>query len=287
MRISLLFASILATAIFFSFLTASPSVTEGQETRFIQFMRDSGTIGFANALLKEGLGPVSYDNFLESEQYLVDILGQTINITKLNAFGQVVGATGNDPITFYIDEDINENIIKKVGNEFIYGWDLIPPGFGGGIGPPPIPGALLWPVPRGVQTDPYGCSLTRRSRPCPGGTSWFHNGYDIAVLGTLRAPVVAAADGKVLRTGRDASYGNWVVIWHETLGISTAYNHFSAISVSADQNVTKGQGIGNTGTTGFVTGDHLHFMVYVGTPAFLGTTHMGTTVDPYPYLSGQ
>ncbi len=285
MRAPSLFASIFAAVIFFSFLTASPSVIEAQETRLMQFMRDSATLGFANALLKEGLNPLSYDGLLDLKQNLADTQSGTIRITKLSAFGQVVGATGNDPVTFYIDEDYNENIIKKIGNEFLYGWEIAPPDFGQCPTPPPIPNTLLWPVPGGAQTDPYGCSFTKRSRPCPGGSSWFHNGYDIAILGGTNAPVTAAADGKVLRTGTDASYGNWVVIEHAALGVSTVYNHLSSISVRADQNITKGQSIGNTGSTGFVTGDHLHFMVYPGTPIFVGTTHTGCAADPYPYLS--
>ncbi|MDT8274003.1 MAG: M23 family metallopeptidase, partial [Desulfomonilia bacterium] len=36
------------------------------------------------------------------------------------------------------------------------------------------------------------------------------------------------------------------------------------IGVQAGQTVNKGQIIGNTGTTGFAGGDHLHFSIMVG-----------------------
>jgi murein DD-endopeptidase MepM/ murein hydrolase activator NlpD len=54
----------------------------------------------------------------------------------------------------------------------------------------------------------------------------------------------------------------------------TTYNHLTRWVVSAGQHVTRGQLIGYSGTTGYSTGCHLHFMVLVN----------GSTVNPMGWL---
>jgi len=152
---------ILFTALFAVF----PSVAQGAEPAIAQFMRDSATLGFANLMLEKGLEPLSYDNFLEFKQVIASAQGGAIRITKLTALGQTVGATGNDPLTFYLDEDLNENIIETVRG--IAG-ELLPSNYpfsvppGGGVAKPPdfrpipeqIDGVLLKDFPSFLQTDP-------------------------------------------------------------------------------------------------------------------------------------
>ena len=58
-------------------------------------------------------------------------------------------------------------------------------------------------------------------------------------------------------------------------GLVTKYMHFSHTFVKEGQEVTKGQQIGLTGTTGRSTGIHLHFQV----------EENGVAVDPASYLS--
>ena len=55
--------------------------------------------------------------------------------------------------------------------------------------------------------------------------------------------------------------------------------HSSAIFVSAGQQVTRGQHIGNVGNTGQSFGAHLHFQVEVNAASW-----SGTAVDPFQYL---
>lgn len=93
-----------------------------------------------------------------------------------------------------------------------------------------------------------------------------HNAIDIGVpTGT---PVQSAASGTVLGIGNtDAvpgcySFGKWVVVKHPN-GLATLYSHLSSINVSSGQTVSMGQVIGNAGMTGYATGPHLHFGVYV------------------------
>lgn len=93
-----------------------------------------------------------------------------------------------------------------------------------------------------------------------------HNAIDIGMpIGT---PVVAALSGTVIGTGNTDSvpgcysFGKWVLIQHPN-GLATSYSHLSAINVSKGQSVSTGQTIGLSGMTGYATGPHLHFSVYV------------------------
>lgn len=88
----------------------------------------------------------------------------------------------------------------------------------------------------------------------------------------IRAPqgstLRAAADGYVAKVKFDGSKNYaYIMIIHGN-NLSTVYGHVSAVSVSVDQYVVKGQVIGKTGATPgtagagpFTTGPHLHFEV--------------------------
>lgn len=104
------------------------------------------------------------------------------------------------------------------------------------------------------------------SNPVPSGiiTQRLHgwNGIDIgAARGT---PVYAAAEGTIIiaRGGGawNGGYGNYVVITHNN-GTQTLYSHLKSTAVSPGQSVLQGQTIGYVGSTGRVTGTHLHFEV--------------------------
>lgn len=93
-----------------------------------------------------------------------------------------------------------------------------------------------------------------------------HNGMDFAA--SVGTPIRAALSGTIVGTGNTDSirgcysFGKWVMIKHNN-GLSTMYAHFSQISVSQGQSVATGQVIGYSGETGYATGPHLHFGVYV------------------------
>jgi len=114
----------------------------------------------------------------------------------------------------------------------------------------------IWPAPGnytitstfGIRNDP----LTGESR--------FHEGIDIG--GKIGDPLVAAANGKIVYAGWAEGYGLTVVIRTPTHDF--LYGHMSKIYVSVNQTVTKGQKIGEIGSTGRSTGPHLHFGVSVG-----------------------
>jgi murein DD-endopeptidase MepM/ murein hydrolase activator NlpD len=116
-----------------------------------------------------------------------------------------------------------------------------------------IPGAqsrgFVWPA-KGTLTSGYGWRWGR-----------MHRGIDIAApTGT---PIVAAADGRVKKSGwDDGGYGNLVEIQHPD-GTVTRYAHNSGLLVNAGQEVRQGQQIAKMGSTGFSTGPHSHFEVHL------------------------
>jgi len=86
-----------------------------------------------------------------------------------------------------------------------------------------------------------------------------HNGIDIALpTGT---PVYAMADGVVCIKGDDFYYnGNFILLDHGQ-GLNSVYVHLSKTFVVNGQKVSKGQKIGEVGSTGRATGPHLHWGV--------------------------
>jgi murein DD-endopeptidase MepM/ murein hydrolase activator NlpD len=86
-----------------------------------------------------------------------------------------------------------------------------------------------------------------------------HLGIDIAA--GLGAWVYAADSGVVIYAGPAAGgYGNVIMIDHGN-GYQTLYAHLSVPMVLCGRSVTKGQVIGQAGSTGNSTGPHLHFEV--------------------------
>jgi murein DD-endopeptidase MepM/ murein hydrolase activator NlpD len=102
-----------------------------------------------------------------------------------------------------------------------------------------------------------------------------HDGTDFGVgCGT---PVLAAADGDVVTAYMSEGYGNQLVVNHGNVngeGLATSYSHLTSFSASPGDHVERGEIIGYSGNTGYSTGCHLHFMVYVN----------GAPVDPMGWL---
>jgi len=92
-----------------------------------------------------------------------------------------------------------------------------------------------------------------------------HHGVDIAKRGP-NVPIVAAADGVVIRSYYSSSYGNAIFVSHSINGqvYTTVYAHMSRRSVGSGAVVKKGQRIGTMGNTGQSFGQHLHFELHKG-----------------------
>lgn len=99
----------------------------------------------------------------------------------------------------------------------------------------------------------------------------FHAGIDIS--NKRGAPIYAAAPGRVVEARTVSGYGKKVLLDHG-FGITTTYAHCSLIHVGEGDIVERGQLIGRVGSTGRVSGPHLHFEVRLD----------GQAVDPLDYI---
>jgi len=101
---------------------------------------------------------------------------------------------------------------------------------------------------------------------------WGHAGIDID--GDYSSPVYAAESGRIVTSGgQGRGYGNHIAIDHGD-GKRTLYAHLSKMFVRVGDSVKKGQTIGMIGCTGWCTGPHLHFEVFIN----------GKKVNPLSYL---
>ena len=95
-----------------------------------------------------------------------------------------------------------------------------------------------------------------RRNPFGGRTYEFHAGMDID--GERGDLVVAPANGTVVKAGYSGGYGNMVEIDHG-MGLTSRYGHMSKIDAQVGERITRGQLIGQIGSTGRSTGPHLHY----------------------------
>lgn len=89
----------------------------------------------------------------------------------------------------------------------------------------------------------------------------FHTGIDIPqVKGT---PVYATGNGIVIGKGYNVGYGYFIEIQHAG-GFRSFYAHLSRILVNVGERISITQQIACVGSTGIVTGSHLHYEVRKG-----------------------
>ena len=103
------------------------------------------------------------------------------------------------------------------------------------------------------------------------GSTKMHSGWDMAApAGTA---VYAPADGVVIQAGWAGAYGRLIKIQHE-FGYETRFAHLLRIRVKPGQRVSRGDRIGDIGSSGRSTGNHLHYEVRLG----------GKAVNPMSYI---
>ncbi|MFV0459907.1 MAG: M23 family metallopeptidase [Actinomycetales bacterium] len=144
-------------------------------------------------------------------------------------------------------------------------------GGAGSLGATGVPGQVRVPVAgRYRLTSGYGM----RTHPVTGQRR-LHAGLDLS-LQPHGGPVLAMADGQVVRAGAGGNAGNLVALDHGN-GLGSRYLHLATISVRVGQQVRAGQQLGTEGATGRVTGPHLHWEVLIG----------GKSVDPAGWAAQQ
>lgn len=138
-----------------------------------------------------------------------------------------------------------------------------------GKGGPAPSGGLMWPIPGASVTGGVGW----RVHPVYGYRSC-HTGVDIR--GSTGTRIYAAADGTVADVSNGGPYGLQTLIGHGGR-LATMYAHQSRVAVRVGQVVRKGDLIGFVGSSGWVTGPHLHFEVHVN----------GVPYDPMGWFGGR
>ncbi len=103
------------------------------------------------------------------------------------------------------------------------------------------------------------------------GARRMHEGVDWA--GPRGTPILATSDGTVVHAGTKGGYGRSVKIRH-AFGIETFYAHLHTVHVREGESVSRGDHIGDMGTTGRSTGVHLHYEVRLD----------GQAINPMPYV---
>ena len=130
-------------------------------------------------------------------------------------------------------------------------------------------GYYAWPLP---QSEPGRISSNYGSRTDPmHGEKRHHHGLDIAA--SRGTPVLAMADGTVVKAGRAGKYGKVVYLDHGD-GVVTRYAHQDTLTVKVGDKVLGGEQLGSVGATGRATGPHLNLEVRVD----------GKAVDPHRFF---
>jgi murein DD-endopeptidase MepM/ murein hydrolase activator NlpD len=139
-------------------------------------------------------------------------------------------------------------------------------GSGGFTGTPT--GNLAWPIPGAGIAQGVG----PRIHPVYGYVSC-HTGVDIR--GGYGAAIQAPAAGKVISIENGGPFGLHTIISHGG-SLSTMYAHQSRVAVSVGDIVRQGEVIGYVGSSGWVTGPHLHWEVHIN----------GVPYDPLGWFGG-
>jgi murein DD-endopeptidase MepM/ murein hydrolase activator NlpD len=273
----------------------TPQPTPEPQPAFIVYTVQPGdTVASIAAAFGIDLQYILWNNADLHEDPDLLLVGQKLQIPSVNGliYNVKLGDTLSDIASFYLIDV--QSILAFVPNALnspemvIEGMMLVLPG---AAPPPPIPAAVTaveatnpeppppppapepQPAPSSGYVWPFVGSISSYYGEPRGGGS-YHLAIDIDAFGRYGAPVVAAASGTVVLVANlDWGLGTHIVIRHAD-GSETVYAHLSAVYVSQGQAVGQGEQIGAIGCTGYCTGAHLHFELWIG----------GQPVDPLAYL---
>ena len=118
----------------------------------------------------------------------------------------------------------------------------------------------LWPTRSGYTIS---SDYIYRINPITGGRE-LHAAIDISGTG-YGSPIYAVTNGVVSEVSYRYQDGNYVCINHNN-GYYTCYAHMSRQAVKVGETVERGHVIGYIGQSGWATGPHVHFEVWIGRP---------------------
>lgn len=160
------------------------------------------------------------------------------------------------------------------------------------LDPNTIPSAgtavFRWPLDNVIITQRFGYTKFALSGAYRGSQ---HNGLDMgASVGT---PIKAPLTGTVRSVGNTDSvpgcysWGQWILIDHPN-GLSSMFAHLSQTSAQPGQKINTGEIVGYVGNTGYSTGPHLHYTLYVSEGVqvkqfsqFKSVTSCGAALSPF------
>ncbi|MEM8824271.1 MAG: M23 family metallopeptidase [Pseudomonadota bacterium] len=274
-------------------LETAPDATAYTERRY----EDATAV---NALLAEALDATA----LERDEAIVVAEGADAEIDRMQTIAEIA-AERNDRIFSRLEEALEtsleplEKVFSRSGISPDALLDTVRRGYSGQGGPlEPLVVSTRGSDPTALDLDTERANrlLNRLSEvdmyriaaeslpiahPVPGphrrtsgfGPRWgrMHSGLDFAA--SRGTAIHSTAAGTVTFAGWQSGYGKLVKIQH-ALGFETRYAHLNRIRVNVGERVSRGERIGDMGTTGRSTGVHLHYEIRRG----------GRALDPVTFI---
>jgi murein DD-endopeptidase MepM/ murein hydrolase activator NlpD len=147
-----------------------------------------------------------------------------------------------------------------------------------------------------VSASFEGSSLALNTAAITQGYKVGHSGVDVA--GKKGSAVKSFTSGTVVKVANEDNYcpgkgfGKYVMVEDESGSYTFLYAHLNSFDVSEGDNVDEGEMIGTVGTTGKVTGPHLHLTVFKTNTLetkdhACGARLTGETINPLKVLNTQ
>ena len=219
-------------------------------------------------------------------------VGQTLKIPPVTGLVYTVKASDTlDAVAAHYKVKPSEIVALNglADPTLVVGQVLVLPGAKGAPIPTPKPTPKPKPVQRSTSSSHSSSGSVHYSGgrlrwPVVGGgnhiSQYYHYGHEaIDIAADYGSRVVAAAGGRVIFAGWKSNGGGYQVWISHGGNLYTTYNHMSAITVGHGQSVGRGQQVGRVGQSGWATGPHLHFEVWIG-PVWSG----GKRVNPLRYF---
>jgi murein DD-endopeptidase MepM/ murein hydrolase activator NlpD len=209
-------------------------------------------------------------------------VGESLVIPPVN--GLIVTVKSSDTLdalaaTYKVDSAAILDLNGLTDPNLVVGQVLVLPGAQGAPIPTAAPTPTPTPRPVSRPSTSGGGGTVRPPTYTGGAWAWpvvggnnyisqyFHYGhYAIDIAAQYGTPIVSPLAGTVVFAGWSNNGGGYEVWVAHGGGIYTAHNHMSAVSVSVGQSVGRGQLVGRVGMSGWATGPHDHFEVWIGYP---------------------
>ena len=242
-KITLIFVLFLASCKSIDQIETIDEVFQGQSAGYV-LIPINGDVDFGYLIIQDNKRFLVYGLPYVDENTEINFIGRTI-IVNYRDFGESRIKIDNESLVNPSIEDRERasaeylkirSIIKSNSTQFDQDFNFITPV-------------------DAVITSPFG-----KRRFINGSPRSPHMGLDIR--GTVGTPIVAPKMGKVVLAESHFYSGNIVILDHGG-GLFTSFSHLDSFLVQVGEIVNQGQEFAYVGSTGRVTGPHLHWVVYL------------------------